>query len=77
MGLTLLYPSSEGFLMIRIQNVSGKAVLMCLIPILVGLYLMALSALRPPLRVLAPINEVTDVLIHIRFSIFQRYKECA
>ena len=31
----LVYPSSEGFLMIRIQNVCGKAILMCLIPILV------------------------------------------
>ena len=27
--------------------------------------MIALSALRPPLRVLAPINEVKEVLIHI------------
>ena len=27
--------------------------------------MMALSALRPPLRVLAPINEVKEVLIHV------------
>ena len=40
----------EGFLMIRIQNVCGKAIQMCLTPILVGA-MMALSALRPPVRV--------------------------
>ena len=39
--------------------------------------MMAYSALRPPLRVLAPINEVKEVLIHIRFSIVQHYQECA
>ena len=34
----IFYPSSEGFLMIRIQNVSRrkKTILICLIPILVG-----------------------------------------
>ena len=31
----VFYPSSEGFLMIPIQNACGKAILMCLIPILV------------------------------------------
>ena len=35
----------------------------------------ALSALRSPLRVLATINEVKEVLIHIRFSIVHRYKK--
>ena len=49
--------------MIRNQNVCGNAILMCLIPILVGVIL---SALRSPL---APINEGKEVLIHIRFSI--------
>ena len=39
----IFYPSSEGFLMILIQNVCGKAILLCLIPILVGLFMMALS----------------------------------
>ena len=29
--------------------------------------MMALSALRPPLRVITPINEVKEVLIHIRY----------
>ena len=37
----------EGFLVIRIQNVCGKAILMCLIPSLIGVKIMALSALRP------------------------------
>ena len=46
-----LYPSSDGFLMIRIQNVCEKAILTCLIPILVG-FIMSLSALfRPSLSV--------------------------
>ena len=71
----LFYPSSEGFLMICIQNVSENAILMCLIPILVGV-MMTLSALRSLSRVLALINEVKEVLIHIRFSIDQRYQEC-
>ena len=43
----IFYPSSEGLLTIRIQNVRGKAILMCLISLLVGIYMMALSALRP------------------------------
>ena len=38
------------------------------------MYTIALSALRPPIRVLAPINEVKEVLIHIRSSIVHRYK---
>ena len=29
----IFYPSSEGFLMMYIHNVCGKAILMCLIPI--------------------------------------------
>ena len=29
--------------------------------------MMALSALRPPLRVKTPINEVKEVLFHIRY----------
>ena len=32
----LYHPIYEGFLIIRIQNVCEKAILMCLIPILVG-----------------------------------------
>ena len=42
-----------------------------------GYIILALSALRPPLRVLASINEVKEVLIHIRFTIGHRYQECA
>ena len=45
---------------------------MYLIPILVGV-----KYNRPPLRVLAPINEVKEVLIHIRFNIVNCYRECA
>ena len=32
-NMELFYPSSEGFLMMRKQNVCGKAILMCLIPL--------------------------------------------
>ena len=32
----IFYPTSAGFLIVRIQNVCGKAILMCLIPTLVG-----------------------------------------
>ena len=35
-NMGLFYPSYEGILMICIQNVCKKAILMCLIPILVG-----------------------------------------
>ena len=63
--------------MIRIQNRCGKVIQMCLIPIFVGVIMMALSALRPLLRVLAPINEVKEVLVHIRFMSVHCYQECA
>ena len=33
-----------------IQNECGKAIKICLVPILVGLYMMALSALRLPFK---------------------------
>ena len=57
------YPSADGFLMISIQSVCGKAILMCLIPNLIGLHMMALSALSPlPFKALAPINKVKEVL---------------
>ena len=48
--------------MTRIQKVCGKASLMCL----KGLY-----------TVLAPINEVKEILIHIRFGIVHRYQKYA
>ena len=44
--------------MIRIQNVSRKAILTCLIPILVGAIMMEIICSKTPLRVLAPIIEV-------------------
>ena len=73
----LFYPSNKGFLLIYMQNVSGKAIRICLVPILVGvIIMMAISALRP-LQGLAPINKVEEVLIHIRFDIVHCYKECA
>ena len=34
---------------------------------------MAVSALRPPFRVLAPITEVKEVPIQLRFNIVHRY----
>ena len=57
----LFYPSSEGYLMVRIQNVCEKTIIICLIPILVGHYLF-----YGPFEGLAPNNEVKDVLIHMR-----------
>ena len=52
--------------MIHIQNVCGKVILICLIPLLVGV-IMTLSA-----EGLAPINEVK----HIRFNIVHHYQDC-
>ena len=37
--------------------------------------MVALSALRSPLRVLAPITELKEVLIHISFSVARRYQK--
>ena len=69
----VFYPGSEALLMIRIQNMCEKASLICLIPILVGiLYMMALSALRPPLRVSRPFTK-----LKIRFNSVHRDEECA
>ena len=63
--------------MISIQNVCGKAILTCLIPILAGvIYMITLSALRP-CKGRVPINEVKEVLIHLRFNIVHLYQECA
>ena len=69
-----LNPKYEGFLMISIQNVCGKAILIRLIPTLVEAKMTTLYALRPPLRVLVPLKDVKEVLIHIRFSIAHRYQ---
>ena len=69
----LIYPISVGFLMIRIQNMCGKAILMrlmCLIPILVGLVHVygGFICSTTPFKGLAPINEVKEVLIHKSFN---------
>ena len=50
-----------------------KAILMCLIPILVGLIYDGIT----PFKGFAPINELKAATIHIRFNIVLRYQECA
>ena len=40
-------------------------------------YFDALSALRPLLRALTPINEVKEALVHVSFIIVHCYQECA
>ena len=62
--------------MIPIRNVSGNArlILMCLIPILVGVISDGFICSKTPCKGLAPINEVKEVQIHVRFNIGQ---ECA
>ena len=48
----LFYSSSEGFLVINIQNVCGKAILKSLIPILVGVtYDGIICSMNDPYRV--------------------------
>ena len=56
--------------MIRIQNVSGKAILMCLNSDFGRAYYMygGIICSKTPFRVLAPINKVKEVLIHIRLK---------
>ena len=49
--------------MIRIQF--GKAILMCLIPILVGVIYDDIICSKTPFQGLAPIDEVKEVLIHV------------
>ena len=44
----LFYPSSEGFLMIHIQNVCGKALLICLIPISIGVIYDGIICFKTP-----------------------------
>ena len=74
LNLESFYHRSEGFLMISIQNVCGKAILMCLIPFFGR---GKLSALRPPCMVKHPSNEGKEVLIHIQFNIVHCYHEFA
>ena len=56
-----------------------KAILMCLVPILVGVIFDGIICSKTPFMGLAPIYEVKDVLIHIRVNIdiVHRYQECA
>ena len=63
--------------MIAMQNVCNKAILMCLIPILVGVIHDCIICFKIQFKGLAPIDEVTEVLIHIIFNIVLSYKECA
>ena len=56
MWARIFYPSSEGFLMIRIQNVCEKAVLMCLIPILVGVIYDGIICSKAPSWVKHPLK---------------------
>ena len=68
---------SEGFLKIHIQNVYGKAILINLIPILVRFICDFIICSKTPFKGLATINEVKEVLIHIRFDIVNHYQEYA
>ena len=61
--------------MARIQNVCGKAILICLIPILVGLIIYDGITL---FKGLTPIYEVKEAMVHLRFNIaVLRYQEFA
>ena len=67
----LFNPISEGFLMIRIPNVCGKS------NSYVSNSNFGIICSKTPLRGLAPINEVEEVLIHLRFNIVHGYLVCA
>ena len=69
----LFYSSAEGFLMVRIQNVCGKAII---IPILVGIIYDCINCSKTRFKGLAPTDELKEVLIYIRFNIAHRYQEC-
>ena len=60
----LFYPSSEGFLMIHKQNVCGKAILICLIPISIRAIYDGIICSKTSFEGSATINEVKDVLIY-------------
>ena len=49
-NMGLVYPCSDGFLMIRIQNMCGKAILMCLVPILVGFIYDSIICSKTPFK---------------------------
>ena len=50
----------------RIKNVCGKAILMCLIPILAGDIYDGIIYSKIPFKGLPSINEVKEVLVHLR-----------
>ena len=54
--------------MMPMQNVSNKEILMCLIPILVGVIYDCIICIKIPFKGLAPIDEVKEVLIHVILS---------
>ena len=54
--------------MARIKNVCGKAIQMCLNLILVGLIYDGIT----PFKGLAPIYELKEAMIHVRFNIVLR-----
>ena len=62
---------------ILIQNECGKAILKCLLLILVGVIYEGVIFSKTPFRGLAPIYYVKWVLIHIRLNIVHRYQDCA
>ena len=61
---------SEGFLIIRIQNVCRKATLMCLIQILVWVVNIydGIICCMTPFKDLKSMNEAREVLIHIKLN---------
>ena len=60
--------------MIRIQNVFGKSILMCLIQILVGSVYDGIIFSKIPFKDLATMKEF---LMHMKFNIVHRYQTCA
>ena len=55
--------------MICIQNLCGKAILVFLITVLVGVICDGIICYKTPFKGLAPTDEVKENLIHIRFNI--------
>ena len=72
--MLLFCPSSEEFSIKREESVNRKAILICLIQILVRV-IYDCSALKDLSVGLAPINKVKYVLIQIRFNIVHHYEK--
>ena len=58
--------------MLRIQIVYEKMILMCLIPILIGVIYDGIMSSNTHFKGLAPNDEVKEILIHINFNIDRR-----